>query len=235
MFEICGSDELQLDYTDKLKRKVQIIAKALILLHTIVSIILLLCFKYIFIAWIPFIIPIILLYYGARKKKTGYLMPFIVVMTLIQAIVICPTSILRFLEFLNRIFDMKAEEIAIFLLELSTLGIANILTIWVIKTTDRFRTELCIEALFGLTFEEFELNTTQPRSISSASVDIVRCESCGIDFNPFDSSVINQSNRGNQIIEVNDLQQRVNLIEDSSSINEDSNEPMQDLPLHTRT
>ena len=140
MFEICGSDELQLDFTDKLQRKVQIIAKALILLHTIVSIILLLCFKYIFIAWIPFIIPIILLYYGAKKKKNCLLIPFIFVITIFQAIFIGSTPFLLFYVtlFLDSTFGMNSKGVAVFLLVTATLGIANVLILWILKTTDKF-------------------------------------------------------------------------------------------------
>ena len=231
MFEICGSDNLQIDYTDKLRRKVLIIAEALILLHTIGSIILLLCLKYIFIAWIPFIIPIILLYYGARKKKNGLLIPFIFVITILQTIFICSMPFLFFYLslFLDSTFNMNSEGVAIFVLFTATLGIENILILWILNTTEEFYNTLRIEESSGPTFEQCDLNTTQQRSIPSATIDIDRCELCGNDYNLLERSVIHPCARDDQIIEVSNLQSRVVLMEERTSTNEDSNEPKQDL------
>ena len=232
MIEIRGCDESQLNYTDKLQRKVLIIAKSLILLHMIVSTLLLVYFRYIFIAWIPFIIPFILFYNGARKKKRIFLIPFIFVITIFQAIFIGSTPFLFFYLtlFLNSTFNMNFEGVAVFLLAIAILGIANILMLWILKTTNKFYDTLSIEESSGSTLEQCDLNNTQQRPIPSAPVDIDRCQSCGVDNNPLEISVIHPSTRGDQMIETSNLQHSVDLIEERSSINEDSSESKQDLP-----
>ena len=116
------------------------------------------------------------------------------------------------------------------LLAIASLGISNLLVLWIRKTTDKFYTTLHIEASSGPTFEQCDLNTMQQGPIVSATVDIDRCESCGIDCNPLERSVIHPTIRGDEIIEVNGLQPRVDLIPESSSMNEVSNESKQDLP-----
>ena len=78
--------------------------------------------------------------------------------------------------------------------------------------------------------EQCDLNNTQQRPIPSAPVDIDRCQSCGVDNNPLEISVIHPSTRGDRMIETSNLQPRVDLMEESTSIYEDWSESKQDLP-----
>ena len=221
---ICGCEGLE--NVDILQRKVVIIAKALIILHIIVSTILFEYLKEYLIAWIPFLIPILCLYNGAQNKKRNSLIPFMLSMVLVQTTVIF-FSFYYIVYCLNYgmilIVDRNNRNdttyyIILFLVGPVVLCLVNFVTLWIQATTHKFYSSIdtnsCNEPLNE--YRRYIPNpiTQRQNPTFRRTIDIVR------------SNTQNEDQNSN----TNNLEPRNDSTQENISLNGDSRESMQDIP-----
>ena len=237
---ICGCEGLE--NVDILQRKVVIIAKALIILHIIVSTILFEYLKKYLIAWIPFLIPILCLYNGAQNRKRGLLIPFMLSMVLVQTTVI-------FFSFYYIVYCLKYAMVSamisiginttyyiiLFLVGSAVLGFANFVTLWIQATTHKFYSSIGTNS----TNEPvYEYRTYIPNPITQRqnptfrrTIDIVRSNT-GSENQNMDVNDIVRSNTGNEDhnLDVNNVGRRFDSEQENLCLNNDSSESKQDVP-----